>query len=293
MIAAMRAHDGHAQPTGLFDDRLLRSTPRRRPAAPARSPGGSPHSMSRRGRGRGRHPRQPRPAARRFAVADEATAFGAGEAARPVGWLPGSASGPRRPAEGDGFAGDGRRGGAGRVIGAEAPSAAPDEALAASVEAVRAEAPSRPAASAAGGIPAAGSGHGGGPAVEPAPVGVPAFGAPAIREAGEAGEAGGSEPGRGRSVRSSCSPSQLRRFIKSRPYVPLHELRRRFGIDGAEDDVVRIEVDGRGLFVGLPRREAEMLRDLVRNGDVGVELLLDPESPVVVGVYPMRPVPRN
>jgi hypothetical protein len=75
--------------------------------------------------------------------------------------------------------------------------------------------------------------------------------------------------------------------------VPLHELRRRFGIDGAEDDVVRIEVDGRGLFVGLPRREAEMLRDLVRNGDVGVELLLDPESPVVVGVYPMRPVPRN
>ena len=246
--------------------------------------------MSRRGRGRVRHPRQPRPAARRFAVADEATAFGAGEAARPVGWLPGSASGPRRPAEGDGFAGDGRRGGAGRVIGAEAPSAAPGEALAASVEAVGAEAPSRSAASAAGELPAAGSGHGGGPAVEFAPLGVPAFGARAI---GEAGEAGGSEPGRGRSVRSSCSPSQLRRFIKSRPYVPLHELRRRFGIDGAEDDVVRIEVDGRGLFVGLPRREAEMLRDLVRNGDVGVELLLDPESPVVVGVYPMRPVPRS
>ncbi|HWP61848.1 MAG TPA: hypothetical protein VNO86_00040 [Candidatus Binatia bacterium] len=85
----------------------------------------------------------------------------------------------------------------------------------------------------------------------------------------------------------------MRRFIKSRPYVPLHELRRRFAIDGAEDEVVRIEVDGRGLFVGLPRREAEMLRELVRSGEVGVELLLDPECPVIVGVYPMRPVPRS
>lgn len=92
---------------------------------------------------------------------------------------------------------------------------------------------------------------------------------------------------------ASCSPSQLRRFIKSRPYVPLHELRRRFGIDGAEDDVARIEVDGRGLFVGLPGREAEILEELIRTGDVGVELLLDPESPVVVGVYPTRPVVRK
>ena len=27
-----------------------------------------------------------------------------------------------------------------------------------------------------------------------------------------------------------CTQAQLRRFIKSRPYVPMHELRRQFGI---------------------------------------------------------------
>lgn len=107
------------------------------------------------------------------------------------------------------------------------------------------------------------------------------------------GEAASGEGSPSRNGRPSCTQSQLRRFIKSRPYVPLHELRRRFAIDGAEDDVVRIEVEGRGLFVGLPRAEAEMLRELVRSGEVGVELLVDPETPVVVGVYPMRPVPRS
>jgi hypothetical protein len=135
------------------------------------------------------------------------------------------------------------------------------------------------------------------PATAPAPSGrggdpLAAAAWPDRRPPDEEAEAGESSPGRS-GGRQSCSQSQLRRFIKSRAYVPLHELRRRFGIDGAEDDVVRIEVEGRGLFVGLPRREAEMLRELVRSGEVGVELLVDPETPVVVGVYPMRPVPRT
>ena len=40
-----------------------------------------------------------------------------------------------------------------------------------------------------------------------------------------------------RGTRSPCTAPQLRRFIKSRPYVPMHELRRRFAIDGGDDDV--------------------------------------------------------
>ncbi len=36
---------------------------------------------------------------------------------------------------------------------------------------------------------------------------------------------------------------QLRRFIKSRPYVPMHELRRRFGIVGDDDDVTPVRID--------------------------------------------------
>ena len=91
---------------------------------------------------------------------------------------------------------------------------------------------------------------------------------------------------------ASCTQAQLRRFIKSRPYVPLHELRRRFGLNGPDDDVAPVDLDGRRLFVGLPGREAGLLGELLRQGDVGYELLLDPTSPVIIGVFPMRPVQR-
>jgi hypothetical protein len=93
--------------------------------------------------------------------------------------------------------------------------------------------------------------------------------------------------------RSSCTAAQLRRFIRSRPFIPLHELRRRFQLGGDEDDVSPIEVDGRRLFVGLPAREAELLGELLGSGEVGYELLLDPTAPLVIGVFPMRPVPRS
>jgi hypothetical protein len=90
-----------------------------------------------------------------------------------------------------------------------------------------------------------------------------------------------------------CTTSQLRRFIRSRPYVPMHELRRRFALNGGEDDVAGVEVDGRRVYVGLPEREGRMLGELLRGGEVGYELSLDPVTPVVVGVYPMRPVART
>ena len=84
--------------------------------------------------------------------------------------------------------------------------------------------------------------------------------------------------------------AQLRRFIKSRAYVPMHELRRRFELNGESDDVLPIDTaDGR-VFVGLPERESQFLSDLVRQGDVGLELCRDPDVAIDVGVYPMRPV---
>ncbi len=87
--------------------------------------------------------------------------------------------------------------------------------------------------------------------------------------------------------------AQLRRFIKSRPYVPLHELRRRFELNGDLDDVCGVPMERHGLvYGGLPPREAEFLATLVNDGDVGVELSQDPNAPIVVGVFPMRPVSR-
>lgn len=93
--------------------------------------------------------------------------------------------------------------------------------------------------------------------------------------------------------RATCTTAQLRRFIKSRPWVPMHELRRRFGINGADDDVTPISVGDARLFVGLPSPEGQVLAELLRGGDVGYELSVDPWTPVVIGVYPMRPVPRG
>ena len=91
---------------------------------------------------------------------------------------------------------------------------------------------------------------------------------------------------------AGCTAPQLRRFIKSRPYVPMHELRRRFGINGAEDEVSPLPLEDARVYVGLPERECRLLGELVRGGEVGYELSLDPRTPIVVGVYPMRPVPR-
>ena len=92
---------------------------------------------------------------------------------------------------------------------------------------------------------------------------------------------------------SGATAPQFRRFIKSRAYVPMHELRRRFGINGVEDDVTPVRLEGGMIYVGLPPREGLLLGELLRAGDVGYELSLDPCTPIVIGVYPMRPVPRH
>ena len=89
-----------------------------------------------------------------------------------------------------------------------------------------------------------------------------------------------------------CTTPQLRRFIKSRAYLPMHEIRRRFAIDGSDDEVTAVMVEGSRIFVGLPEGEGRMLGELLSVGEVGFELSHDPASPVVVGVFPMRPIPR-
>ena len=90
----------------------------------------------------------------------------------------------------------------------------------------------------------------------------------------------------------ACTGAQLRRFIKSRPYVPLHELRRRFELSGEADDVSLLETPDGPVYLGLPARECRLMQELLRQGEIGLELSRDPVAPVVMGVYPMRPVPR-
>lgn len=90
-----------------------------------------------------------------------------------------------------------------------------------------------------------------------------------------------------------CTAPQLRRFIKSRPYVPMHELRRRFSINCDDDDVTPVRINPGWIYVGLPNHEGHLLGDLLRTGEIGYELSLDPRTPIVIGVYPMRPIPRT
>ena len=82
------------------------------------------------------------------------------------------------------------------------------------------------------------------------------------------------------------STSSLRRFITTRPYVTIAELRRRFCLEC--EDVSRVERAGGFAFIGLPEREASKLQDLWQHDEVGLELSVEVRAPVVVGIYPMR-----
>ena len=124
--------------------------------------------------------------------------------------------------------------------------------------------------------------------------GAPQAGAPMNGHDAPSGQPGHGQPVPTQDRNAQCTAPQLRRFIKSRPYVPMHELRRRFGIDGGDDDVTPVRLDPTAcVYVGLPSREGALLGELLRAGDVGYELSLDPRTPIVIGVYPMRPIPRS
>jgi hypothetical protein len=83
------------------------------------------------------------------------------------------------------------------------------------------------------------------------------------------------------------STSSLRRFISSRPYVAIAELRRRFVLD-QPDGVSRLERDGKVAWVGLPEREAAKLQELWLRDEIGLQMSVEVRAPVVVGVFPMR-----
>jgi hypothetical protein len=82
------------------------------------------------------------------------------------------------------------------------------------------------------------------------------------------------------------STSSLRRYLTSRPYLAVADIRRRFGLDPeAMSVVVR---NGTTAYIGLPEREAAKLQDLWQRDEIGVELSVEVRAPVVVGIYPMR-----
>jgi hypothetical protein len=72
----------------------------------------------------------------------------------------------------------------------------------------------------------------------------------------------------------------------------MHELRRRFSLNGGADEMIAVDVAGQQIWIGLPAREGRLLGDLLRGGDIGYELSVDPVTPVIVGVYALKSIPR-
>jgi len=116
--------------------------------------------------------------------------------------------------------------------------------------------------------------------------------APAEPMAGAITEMSGPAPSPVGEEGGRCTQAQLRRFIKSRPYVPMHELRRRFELNGEPDDVSPVATQDGTIWVGLSPREAGFIGELIRQGEIGLELCHDPVVSIVVGVFAMRPIAR-
>ncbi len=75
-------------------------------------------------------------------------------------------------------------------------------------------------------------------------------------------------------------------FVGGRTYVPLPDVRRRFGLPETEGVLLR-DADG-ALHIGLPLQAAEVLMELREKGKVDFVYDLEHAFRIVVGVFPLR-----
>jgi hypothetical protein len=80
-------------------------------------------------------------------------------------------------------------------------------------------------------------------------------------------------------------------FIRSRSYVSIPDIRRRFNLDTG-DEVFPVACQIGRVYVGLPADATRVLGDLVREGRVGFELQPGLAAQAAIGVY-VIPQPRD
>ena len=80
------------------------------------------------------------------------------------------------------------------------------------------------------------------------------------------------------------SKSSLLWFIRSRSYVSVPDVRRRFNMEAGEEVFPILTSTGRA-YIGLPADAAKLLGDLVREGRIGLELRPGLMAKVALGVY--------
>lgn len=75
-------------------------------------------------------------------------------------------------------------------------------------------------------------------------------------------------------------------YIRSKSYVPIPELRRRFEI--TPDEMGTIQDNGHLIYIGLPQDVADVVANLRRQQKIGLECSADFTTSVVIGVYPLN-----
>ena len=85
-------------------------------------------------------------------------------------------------------------------------------------------------------------------------------------------------------TKKRLSKSSLLWLVRSRSYISVSDVRRRFNVELSDDATAMLGPGGR-VFVGLPSHQASLLEELWRDGKVGLELAPDVRAPIVTGVY--------
>lgn len=80
-------------------------------------------------------------------------------------------------------------------------------------------------------------------------------------------------------------------YIQSRPYASVADIRRQFSLESEAAIPLRT---GHGVvYIGLPNRDAQFLRQLLREGRIALDFLPDVRAHVVTGVYAIQPPSRK
>jgi hypothetical protein len=74
-------------------------------------------------------------------------------------------------------------------------------------------------------------------------------------------------------------------LLKRKPYCTIAELRRRIEPGEEEEEMLPITTLGGNAWVGLPETHARLLSDLESQGKVGLEISVEFDARVVIGVY--------
>ena len=75
-------------------------------------------------------------------------------------------------------------------------------------------------------------------------------------------------------------------YIQSRPYASVADIRRQFSLES--EAAIPLQTGHGVVYVGLPNRGAQFLRQLLREGRIALDFLPDVRGRVVTGVYAIQ-----